>query len=108
MNQYAKEKIVSIDPVIYFRPNSFTPNGDEINKTFQPIFTSGYDLQNFSFWIYNRLSELIFESHNAAIGWDGTYGGKLAENNTCVWKLQFKSKQTEKEFYLTGHVNLVK
>ena len=101
-------EIVSIDPAIYFIPNSFTPNGDEINNTFQPIFTSGYDPQNYSFWIYNRLGELVFESHNAAIGWDGTYGGKLAENNTYVWKLQFKSKQTEKEFYLTGHVNLVK
>ena len=101
-------EIVSIDPAIYFIPNSFTPNGDEINNTFQPIFTSGYDPQNYSFWIYNRLGELIFETHNAAIGWDGTFGGKLAENNTYVWKLQFKSKQTEKEFYLTGHVNLVK
>ena len=101
-------EIVSIDPAIYFIPNSFTPNGDEINNTFQPIFTSGYDPQNYSFWIYNRLGQLVFESHNTAIGWDGTYGGKLAENNTYVWKLQFKSKQTEKEFYLTGHVNLVK
>lgn len=102
------QEIVSLDPAIYFIPNSFTPNGDEINNTFQPIFTSGYDPQNYSFWIYNRLGELVFETHNAAIGWDGTFGGKLAENNTYVWKLQFKSKQTEKEFYLTGHVNLVK
>jgi len=101
-------EIVSLDPAIYFIPNTFTPNGDEINNTFQPVFTSGYDPQNFSFWIYNRIGELVFESHNATIGWDGTYAGKMAENNTYVWKLQFKSKQTEKEYYLTGHVNLVK
>jgi gliding motility-associated-like protein len=100
--------IASIDPAIYFIPNSFTPNGDEINNTFQPVFTSGYDPQNFSFWIYNRIGELVFESHNALIGWDGTYAGKMAENNTYIWKLQFKSKQTEKEYYMTGHVNLVK
>jgi len=101
-------EIVSIDPAIYFIPNTFTPNGDEINNTFQPIFTSGYDPQNFSFWIYNRLGELVFETHNAFIGWDGTFAGKIAENNTYVWKLQFKSKQSEKEYYVTGHVNLVK
>jgi gliding motility-associated-like protein len=100
--------IASIDPAIYFIPNTFTPNGDEINNTFQPVFTSGYDPQNFSFWVYNRIGELVFESHNALVGWDGTYAGKMAENNTYIWKLQFKSKQTEKEYYMTGHVNLVK
>ncbi len=102
------QEIVSIDPPIFFIPNTFTPNEDELNNTFQPIFTSGYDPQNFSFWIYNRLGELIFETHNANIGWDGTYVNKIAENNTYIWKLQFKSKQTEKEYYKTGHVNLVK
>ena len=101
-------QIVSIDPPVFYIPNSFTPNGDEINNTFQPIFTSGFDPQHFDFWIYNRWGELVFESHNSTIGWDGTYGNKLAENDTYVWKLQFKSKQTEKEYYLTGNVNLLK
>ncbi len=102
------QQIVSVDPAVFFIPNSFTPNGDEINNTFQPIFTSGYDPHNYVFWIYNRWGELVFESHNAAIGWDGTYAGKMGENSTYVWKLQFKAKQTEKEYYRTGIVNLLK
>ena len=101
-------EITAIDPAIFYIPNTFTPNADEINNTFQPIFTSGYDPQHYSLWIYDRLGELVFESHNASVGWDGTYHNILAENNTYVWKLQFKSKQTNKEYYRTGHVNLVK
>ena len=96
------------DEQIYYIPNTFTPNGDEKNNTFQPIFTSGFDAQNYHFLIYNRWGELVFESNNPAIGWDGTYGNKLLGNETFTWKLQFKEKMTEKEHYLTGHVNLIK
>lgn len=101
--------IITIDDEqIYYIPNTFTPNGDEKNNTFQPIFTSGFDAQNYHFLIYNRWGELIFESNNPAIGWDGTYGDKLLGNDSYTWKLQFKEKMTEKEHYLTGHVNLLK
>ena len=101
--------IITIDDEqIYYIPNTFTPNGDEKNNTFQPVFTSGYDAQNYHFLIYNRWGELIFESNNPVIGWDGTYGDKLLGNDTYTWKLQFKEKMTEKEHYLTGHVNLLK
>jgi gliding motility-associated-like protein len=105
---YKTQQIMSVDPAVFFIPNSFTPNSDEINNTFQPVFTSGYDPQNYALWIYNRWGQLVFESHNSAIGWDGTYAGKMGENSTYVWKLQFKAKQTEKEYYRTGTVNLIK
>ncbi len=101
-------QIVSVDPPVFYIPNSFTPNGDEINNTFQPIFTSGFDPQHFDFWVYNRWGVLIFESHNSTIGWDGTYQNQIVGNDTYVWKLQFKSKQTEREYYYTGNVNLLK
>jgi gliding motility-associated-like protein len=94
------------EPVIYFIPNTFTPNGDEINNVFQPIFTYGYDPQNYSFYVYNRWGELIFESHDSKIGWDGTYGDNLAQNDTYIWKLEFKEKLKEGKHFKTGHVNM--
>lgn len=96
------------EPVIYFIPNTFTPNGDEINNTFQPVFTYGYDPQNYSFYIYNRWGELIFESHDSKIGWDGTFGNELVHNDTYVWKLEFKEKLEETKHVKTGHVTLLK
>ena len=104
-----KTQIITIpEDVVYFIPNTFTPNGDEKNNTFQPIFSSGYDPQNYQFLIYNRWGEIIFESHNTEIGWDGTYRNKLSQNDTYTWKLQFKEKMADKEHLKTGHVNLVK
>ena len=103
-----QQKITVLDDIIYYIPNTFTPNGDEINNTFQPIFYSGFDPQHYHLSIYDRWGELIFESYNTSYGWDGTYGNKLAETGTYVWKIQFKEKQTEKEHIETGHVNIVK
>ena len=111
-NNYCSKTVVrSIfmpEPVIYFIPNTFTPNGDEINNVFQPIFTYGYDPQNYSFYIYNRWGELVFESHDAKYGWDGTYGDNLVANDTYIWKLEFKEKIQENKHVKTGHVNVLR
>ena len=96
------------EEVVYFIPNTFTPNGDEFNNVFKPIFTSGYDPQNYLFTIYDRWGQVVFESKNPTVGWDGTYGDKLLGNDTFVWKLGFKEKVTDNEHHNTGHVNLVK
>jgi gliding motility-associated-like protein len=96
------------EEVIYYIPNTFTPNGDEFNNTFQPIFSSGYDPQNYSFIIFDRWGQIVFESKNPTVGWDGTFGDKLLGNDTFVWKLGFKEKANDNEHYTTGHVNLVK
>ena len=96
------------EEVVYFIPNTFTPNGDEFNNTFQPIFTSGFDPQNYSFTIFDRWGQIVFESKNPNVGWDGSYGDKLLGNDTFVWKLGFKEKANDNEHYTTGHVNLVK
>jgi gliding motility-associated-like protein len=103
-----KHSIFMPEPLIYFIPNSFTPNGDEINNVFLPIFTSGYDPQNYSFYIYNRWGELIFESHNSQIGWDGTYGDHIVENETYTWKVEFKEKLQNYNHLKTGHVNIIR
>ena len=96
------------EEIVFFIPNTFTPNGDEFNNTFQPIFTSGYDPQNYSFIIFDRWGQIVFESNNPQVGWDGTYGDKILGNDTFVWKLGFKEKSSDNEHRSTGHVNLVK
>ena len=44
------------------------------NQLFKPVFTSGYDPFDYTMLVYNRWGEVLFESHNAEFGWDGTYG----------------------------------
>lgn len=96
------------EELIYYIPNTFTPDQDQFNNTFQPVFTSGYDPYDFTLLIFNRWGELIFESHNAAVGWDGTYGGNLVQDGTYTWKIEFKISANDKRVMDTGHVNMIR
>ena len=98
------------DVLIYFVPNSFTPDGDEHNQVFQPIFTSGIDPLQYTLLIFNRWGELIFESHNKEIGWKGTYGtnNRKAQSGVYAWKISFVERVTNKEHVEIGHVLLMR
>ena len=101
----------SIANILYFFvPNAFTPNEDDFNQMFLPIFTGGYDPQQFSLFIYDRWGELIFESHDASRGWLGRYGvdGVLVQDGTYTWKIKFTDTETQSEHTLVGHVNVLK
>lgn len=96
------------EQLIYYVPNSFTPDGDEYNNVFQPIFTSGHDPYNYSLLIFNRWGEIIFESHDAGKGWDGTYAGELTPSGIYTWKILFKMKNEDDRKEVSGHVNLIR
>jgi gliding motility-associated-like protein len=97
-----------LDDILLYVPNTFTPDGDMFNQSFEPVFTSGFDPYNFSMYIFNRWGELVFETHNAEIGWDGTYGGKYVQDGTYSWKIEFKPKNTDDKLTRYGHVTIVR
>ncbi len=103
--QYAEE-------LVFWVPNSFTPDGNEYNQVFLPIFSSGYDPYNYNLSIYNRWGELIFESNDMTIGWDGTYvsSGKIHESQDDVytWKIRYKVKSNDEHKIAVGHVTIIK
>ncbi|HBW86292.1 MAG TPA: hypothetical protein DEF82_05995 [Crocinitomicaceae bacterium] len=93
---------------IYYVPNTFTPDGDEFNNMFVPVFTNGFDPANFQLEIYNRWGELIFQSLNSNEGWNGFYNGKLSPIGTYFWKVIYKNPDLDDYKVVTGHVNLIR
>lgn len=102
-------QVIMVDnQVIYYIPNTFTPNGDKFNATFRPVFTAGFDIYNYNLIIFNRWGELIFESNNAAVGWDGTYAGQLCQSGTYVWQIRYKENGKDRHDEIRGHFNLLR
>ena len=102
-------KIVTInEELIFYIPNAFTPDGDTYNQTFQPVFRSGFDPNDFTMLLYNRWGEVIFESHDTAIGWDGTFGGNMVQDDVITWVIEFKIMRKDKHVRYTGHVNILR
>jgi hypothetical protein len=48
------------EEVVYWVPNTFTPDGDQFNQSFKPIFFSGYDPYEFEMYIFNRWGEIVY------------------------------------------------
>lgn len=90
-----------------FVPNAFTPDGDIHNNTFNPILT-GHDPSRYTLYIFNRWGEVIFESHNAAVGWDGTYGGGLVQDGVYTWTIEAVPDGTNDKRTYRGHVTVLK
>jgi len=100
-----------VDRIIFYVPNTFTPDDDNFNQYFTPIFTSGFDPFDYKLLIYNRWGETVFESNDASIGWNGTYGSestRIVKDGTYIWKIEFKETMTDKRHIHTGHVNVLR
>lgn len=100
--------VVVEETTIFYVPNTFTPDGDEFNQTFVPVFTAGYDPYDFNLLIFNRWGEIVFESNNDKIGWDGTYHGELVKDGTYTWKIEFKTSQNDARKIVVGHVTVLR
>jgi gliding motility-associated-like protein len=98
------------EELIFYVPNTFTPNDDEKNQTFYPVLSQGMKRTYMEFYIYNRWGELVFESHDPSYGWDGTYGPNALECpiGTYTWKLKLETLQTQEILDFHGHVNLIR
>jgi gliding motility-associated-like protein len=104
--------IIVQEEILFYVPNTFTPDDDDYNPIFQPVFTAGFDPYDYTLLIFNRWGEIIFESRNAAIGWNGTYGSngeiEMCQDGTYTWKIEFKTKATDERKMVVGHVNLIR
>lgn len=97
------------EALIFYVPNTFTPDGDQMNETFLPVFTSGFDPNDYHLTIFNRWGEVVFESYDASIGWDGTYGSfGLVKDGTYIWQIDFKDKYSDERYLKTGSVNVIR
>ena len=73
------------DPADVYVPNTFTPNGDGQNDI---LFVRGNMITEMYFAVYNRWGEMVFETTNQNVGWDGIYKGMKADPAVFAWYLR--------------------
>ncbi|MFT5481359.1 MAG: gliding motility-associated-like protein [Bacteroidia bacterium] len=72
----------------FYIPNSFSPNGDEINDRLNAVGV--LFVQEFKLQVFNRWGEQMFETTKAQEGWDGTYKGELASAGFYIVVIEYK------------------
>jgi gliding motility-associated-like protein len=73
---------------MFIVPNAFTPDGDGLNDIFMPGTIIGADKNNYSFLIYDRWGELIYEGHDLTDGWDSYFKGTQVKTDVYVWNIE--------------------
>ena len=97
------------DELIFWVPNTFTPDNDQYNQNWNVVFYSGIDPLSFELYVFNRWGEIVWESRNPEIGWDGTYfNGRKCPDGVYTWKIKFKRVQTDEKRTAVGHVNVLR
>jgi gliding motility-associated-like protein len=85
-------------------PSAFSPNGDGKND-FLKIFL--LRIKSFDLKIFNRWGELVFETNNANVMWDGTYKDSPQDMGVFQYFIEGYSISNEK-FFRTGNLTLIR
>jgi gliding motility-associated-like protein len=72
----------SINSGTFYVPNIFSPNNDGSNDI---LFARGTNIKEIEFSIYNRWGELVFETNDINIGWDGKYNSKPCDASVFAY-----------------------
>ena len=87
-------------------PNAFTPNGDGINDV---LLGQGVLLgvQDFSLRVFNRYGQVIFETDDPQVPWDGGSERQVPVGGVYVWEVSFTDGRGN-PFREQGFITIVK
>jgi gliding motility-associated-like protein len=87
-------------------PNAFTPDGDGLNDIFK---AKGVDIVEFKMQIFNRWGELIFESSDMEVGWNGGAQDSEYFSPTGLYPYIIVAREKQGDlFELKGSVQLIR
>ncbi|MBC7862658.1 MAG: gliding motility-associated C-terminal domain-containing protein [Bacteroidia bacterium] len=88
-----------------FIPNIFTPNNDGKNDIFR---VKGPQYTEFYLAVYNRWGQLLFESTDQSIGWDGTFNSMKSDPGVFGWYLKASCGPDKEQIFKKGNVTLIR
>ncbi len=87
-----------------FIPNSFTPNDDDRNDLFYPVFQCDYTY--FSITITDRWGNIVYTSNNINGKWDGKFKSNPCPDDVYVYRIEAIQKGNDKKIIKNGHISL--
>ncbi|MES2286273.1 MAG: gliding motility-associated C-terminal domain-containing protein [Bacteroidota bacterium] len=95
---------VKVESAVYI-PNAFTPDNNGLNDIFKPEII---DVHDFSFLIYDRAGEKMFETSNIEEGWNGYYKGELCKQDVYAYTIVFLDDAKSDYHVYNGKITLLR
>ena len=103
------KRVVVKDEILWYIPNSFSPNEDGINDVWKPVGVT-LDATNYKLTIFDRWGEQVFTTTDLNEGWNGSKsaGGYYVDAGVYTYLIKVTSATTEEKFEFTGSVTVVR
>ena len=85
-------------------PSGFSPNGDNENDV---LLVRGGPFKVVNLKVYNSWGNLLFESDDQTIGWDGTWKNKLLPAGDYVYTV-YAEMETGETYSFSGSISILK
>lgn len=85
-------------------PNIFTPNGDSENDVYSPVAFSG--VTNEDFTILNRWGNIVYQSKDQVLKWDGTANGNEASEGVYFYICTYRESGATESKTVQGFIQL--
>jgi gliding motility-associated-like protein len=92
----------------FYVPNAFTPDGNDRNETFGPVFTNilteGFDMQ-----IYDRWGNLVYQTNDPYDPWNGRWKNKgdIVQQDVYVYMISY-TDNLYRPYQMVGHVTVIR
>jgi gliding motility-associated-like protein len=88
--------------------NAFTPDNNGVNDIFKPVSDIAF-FNHYSFRVFDRWGQKLYETTDPNAGWDGYYKGELSKNDVYIWTLYFKSNCSKGDNnFMRGSIHLIR
>jgi len=85
-------------------PNAFSPNGDGINDIFK---ISSLGIKAFNIKIYNRWGQIVFETEDLNMGWNGKKNNNDSNQGVYVYVINYINIKDE-DLNIKGNISLIR
>ncbi len=68
-------------------PNAFSPNSDGVNDIFMPFIRNAHSIE---LKVFNRWGEVLFETEDFNVGWDGTNKGVSVPDGVYLYSIKLQ------------------
>ena len=98
------QEVAAIVVPLFDVPSAFSPNKDGMNDV---LLVRGFGIAKLNLKIFNRWGQLVFESNDPSVGWDGRFKGNLQSMDAYAYSIYIEFSDGSKA-NKTGSITLLR
>ncbi len=93
-----------------YMPNAFSPNADGLNDCIKPEFSAQAEILSYTYRIFDRWGNFLFDTHDPQACWDGNYRGQPMDPAVFTWYLEASITFCGNTFHIfrKGDISLIR